>query len=268
MNYFDVLQEFIERSERAANAEEVAVVFERAIGVLGFRHFACCSHVDPLRPPRRAVVMHTYPTEWVRLYSEQRLFQIDPVFRHADTALIPFFWDAPEFRAGLTREQRDVLAQASKFGISNGFTIPLHLPSSRAAYPASCSVVPDSPSLELPSYLIVQLMAYYIYDIASREAERREADPGLVELSNRERQCLELVAQGKSDWVVGKLLNISERTVHNHIERAKRRLGVTTRVQAIVHALATRQISFGDVVKSETPRFFSGSIPKRDPSSS
>jgi len=75
-----------------------------------------------------------------------------------------------------------------------------------------------------------------------------------MQLSERERQCLELAAQGKDDWAIGSLLCISERTAHNHIERAKRRLGVCTRVQVIVHALSEGQIAFGDVIKAETPR--------------
>jgi DNA-binding CsgD family transcriptional regulator len=75
-----------------------------------------------------------------------------------------------------------------------------------------------------------------------------------MQFSERERQCLELAAQGKDDWAIGSLLRISERTAHNHIERAKRRLGVCTRVQVIVHALNDGQISFGDVIKMETQR--------------
>lgn len=263
MNHFELLQEFIERSERAANANELIGAFEKALETLDFRHYACWSHVDPLRPPRRSVVLHSYPSAWVHLYSEQKLFQIDPVVRRAETTVSPFFWD-DAFRTGLMRPERDVLTQASKFGVDHGFTIPLHSPSSRAAYAASCSVVPGSPAVELPSYFVVQVMAYYVYDAASREVDANDVEPRLIELSNRERQCLELVAQGKSDWVVGKLLSISERTVHNHIERAKRRLGVTTRVQAIVHALATRQISFGDVVKAEAVRSRVGGASRRD----
>jgi len=227
---------------------------------LGFRYFACCSHVDPLRPPRRSIVMHSYPMEWLRLYSDRKLFEADPIFERAGETLRPFFWDSGDFRASLTRAQREMLMQAAEFGIAHGYTIPLHLPWSRAAYPASCSVVPDSPPPEASSYYAVQLLAYHVYDLASLEAEAAEAASGAIELSNRERQCLELVAQGKSDWVVGKLLGISERTVHNHIERAKRRLGVTTRTQAIVHALATRQISFGDVMKVEYAKSGSRSV--------
>jgi DNA-binding CsgD family transcriptional regulator len=70
-------------------------------------------------------------------------------------------------------------------------------------------------------------------------------------LSTRERQCLELAAQGKSDWEIARILGLAERTVHTHVEKAKRRMQVSTRVQAVVHALFQQQISFENVVSSE-----------------
>jgi LuxR family quorum sensing-dependent transcriptional regulator len=41
---------------------------------------------------------------------------------------------------------------------------------------------------------------------------------------------------GKSDWEIGEILTISDRTAHNHIEAAKRLLEVGTRTQAVVQA--------------------------------
>jgi len=250
VNNFDLIQAFIERSERAASADELAKVFREIIETLGFRYFACCSHVDPLRPPRQAVVISSYPAAWARSFSERQLFHIDPVFCYAEKTLVPFFWDSSRFRLGLTPQQEEILREAGAFGIAHGFTIPIHLPGAFGAFHASCSVVPDSQLIELSSYHVVQTLAFHLYEFAGRERSEKHARSSF-ELSLRERQCLELVAQGKSDWVVGKLLGISERTVHNHIERAKRRLKVATRVQVIVHALATRQISFGDVIRAE-----------------
>jgi DNA-binding CsgD family transcriptional regulator len=94
-----------------------------------------------------------------------------------------------------------------------------------------------------------------MFDAMSRNVMRDECGGARsMHLSERERQCLELAAQGKDDWSIGSLLCISERTAHNHIERAKRRLGVCTRVQVIVHALNDGQIAFGDVIKAETQR--------------
>jgi len=250
VNHLDRAQSFIELCRRGTAAGELAVVFQRELDAFGFRFFACCSHVDPLRPPRGAVVLHNYPAQWMRAFSELDFYYIDPVFHYANRSLTPFFWDADEFRAELTAPQLEIMAEARRFGIEHGYTVPMHAPRSPGAYRASCSVVPDSDAIAAESYLAVQLMSCYMYSALSIEAEAKAGGSPARGLTRRERQCLELAAQGKSDWVAGRILGISERTVHNHIEHAKRRLGVATRVQAIVHALVTRQIAFGDVIRS------------------
>ena len=250
MNHLERAQSFIELYRRGTPAGELAVVFRRDLFACGFRFFACCSHVDPLRPPRGAVVLHNYPAEWMRAFSELDFYYIDPVFHYANRSLTPFFWDADEFRAELTAPQLEIMAEARRFGIEHGYTVPIHAPRSPGAYRASCSVVPDSPGVPADCYLAVQLTSTYMYAALSLEAEAKLGSCAARGLTRRERQCLELAAQGKSDWVAGRILGISERTVHNHIEHAKRRLGVATRVQAIVHALVSRQIAFGDVIRS------------------
>jgi DNA-binding CsgD family transcriptional regulator len=52
-------------------------------------------------------------------------------------------------------------------------------------------------------------------------------------LSPRESECLKWVADGKTDFEVGKILSISPRTVRFHIRNAKTKLGVATRIQAV-----------------------------------
>lgn len=251
MNHFDVAQSFIEQCERSTRIDDLAVSFRRTVEALGFSYFACCAHVDPGRPPAGAVVLHNYPQRWVRTFSELELYEIDPVFHYASRTLTPFFWDGDGFRAELTLAQREILEEAARFGIARGYTVPIHAPHSLHDLRASCSVVPDSDALHASSYSVVQLIACYMYEAADRDAASRDATVSGWTLSRRERQCLELAAQGKSDWVVGRILGLSASTIHNHIESAKRRLGVVTRVQAIVHALARRQISFGDVIRAE-----------------
>jgi LuxR family quorum-sensing system transcriptional regulator CciR len=67
-------------------------------------------------------------------------------------------------------------------------------------------------------------------------------------LTPRQHDCVVLVAQGKSDWEIGRLLAISESTVHKHIEDAKRRFGVSTRIQLVVRSLFDARLSFADVM--------------------
>lgn len=83
------------------------------------------------------------------------------------------------------------------------------------------------------------------------EPSRRRS--AAIELSRRERQCLSLAAQGKDDWAIGRLLGLSPETVHSYMKRLMQRLGMSTRVQAIVWALETGQISFGDTDPRNIP---------------
>jgi DNA-binding CsgD family transcriptional regulator len=248
MEPFELAQSFVESSLSAVTPRVLATAFERAVQHLGFRYFACCSHVDPL-VPRGAVMLHNYPDDWIRVFSERRLHQIDPVLLHAERSLLPFLWDSPDFRARITAPQRKILAEAATHGLDRGCTIPIHTPS--RALRASCSVVPDSDSIDKRSYLAVHLMSIHLYHSACRQYMRTPIATSQNVLSERERQCLELVAHGKDDWTIGRLLCISDHTVHRHIERAKRRLGVATRIQAVAYALHTRQISFGDVIRAD-----------------
>ncbi|MGH8175098.1 MAG: response regulator [Steroidobacter sp.] len=170
MEPLDVAQSFIERAARAASIRILAAAFEDGLADLGFGYFACCSHVDPLKPPPRSIMLHNYPSEWVRMFSERKLHQTDPVLLHAERTLLPFSWDAPQFRSLLTAWQRDVLTQAADLGLARGYTVPIHAPWKCGALHASCSVVPDSNSIDTRSYLAVQLMALHLYDAAIRQS--------------------------------------------------------------------------------------------------
>lgn len=65
---------------------------------------------------------------------------------------------------------------------------------------------------------------------------------GLEELSARENEVLELVAQGLDNTTIGKRLGISERTARNHVSTIVSKLGAGSRAQAIVRA---REAGFG-----------------------
>jgi DNA-binding NarL/FixJ family response regulator len=78
---------------------------------------------------------------------------------------------------------------------------------------------------------------------ASRGAEgvtsavTRAATPGRESpLTNRERDVLQLVAQGLSSKAIGHKLFISERTVAQHLTAIFNRLGASSRAQAVAVA--------------------------------
>ena len=59
----------------------------------------------------------------------------------------------------------------------------------------------------------------------------------LSDLTNREREIVSMVVQGKSNKETGDQLYISEKTIKFHLTSIYRKLGVTSRAQLIVLVL-------------------------------
>lgn len=71
---------------------------------------------------------------------------------------------------------------------------------------------------------------------------RAEIWPQAVELNDREIETLTWAARGKTSAEIARLLSLSKRTVDFHIENARTKLGVSTRIQAAVKAATGRLI--------------------------
>jgi DNA-binding CsgD family transcriptional regulator len=59
---------------------------------------------------------------------------------------------------------------------------------------------------------------------------------GEVTLSPRQTECLFWVQEGKSSRDIGVILGVSHRIVERHVFRACQKLGVKTRLQAVIRA--------------------------------
>jgi DNA-binding NarL/FixJ family response regulator len=66
--------------------------------------------------------------------------------------------------------------------------------------------------------------------------DQKRARPERPELSQREREVLELVSKGMANKQVGRRLGITERTVKAHLTNVFARIGVTDRTQAALWA--------------------------------
>ena len=62
-------------------------------------------------------------------------------------------------------------------------------------------------------------------------------------MTNREKEVFELLIKNKSTKEIADKLNISEKTVRNHISNAMQKLGVKGRAQAVVELLKLGELS-------------------------
>jgi LuxR family quorum sensing-dependent transcriptional regulator len=64
-------------------------------------------------------------------------------------------------------------------------------------------------------------------------------DAPALTLTDRERDCLAFVADGRTDWQIAALLGISEPTVRFHLNNARRKLGAVNRAQAVARLVSS-----------------------------
>ena len=62
-------------------------------------------------------------------------------------------------------------------------------------------------------------------------------------LTKREKEVFDLLIQNKSTKDIAELLNISEKTVRNHISNVMQKLGVKGRASAVVELLKLGEVS-------------------------
>ena len=78
--------------------------------------------------------------------------------------------------------------------------------------------------------------------IAARLRRVPRIDGQRTDLAQREVETLTWAARGKTSAEIGEILGLSKRTVDFHIERARGKLGVATRVQAVMKATSGQLI--------------------------
>lgn len=234
--------EFVQRCREAATARDITYLLLTEMEACGVAYVACASHVDPLRPPRGAVLILNYPIPWVVHYSDNAYAGRDPVFFGAHNTLLPFWWEDFLRRCKLAPDQKKILNEGGECGVRNGLTIPIHAP---GALPASCSLIPGPDGIDPLIVPDLQAMAFHAHEEARLRAGGRPRTP--VVLTKRQKECLALAARGKSDALIGEILGISTNTARHTIEHARTRYGVSQRVQAIMFAFIDGTLTLSDL---------------------
>ncbi|MCR6645812.1 MAG: LuxR family transcriptional regulator [Terricaulis sp.] len=228
---------FAAACDAAATLDELESIWREHLVEMGFTFVALGVHADPLRPDRAAYVFQNYPDEWIAHFSTQRYHLVDPVYRAAEAGTVEFAWTDPEFLQPLSWRQRRILNEAREFGLRHGRT---HGLASMLPRRASASLVTSDPDMPEGAYTAGKLINVLVHHRATQMCIAEA--PRFAELKRRERQCLELCASGLVDADIARGLGLSVATVRRHIERARVRLGASTRIQAAARAIASGQI--------------------------
>lgn len=226
----DQTVEFIEKVQQVETTDALLEVVRNSLSRFGVTYFTLYEFTGSTEKG----ALGNYPGEWGMRYAERRYEYRDPVARRLFEERKGFFWDEKSLRESgrLNPKKGKVFFEGAEFGLQEGYA---HLiPDTRgyAALTSYCSDRVERDPRMLPAMHLVSVYMYGKY----KELTAVQPLPDIPYLTPRQRECLQWVAAGKSDWDTAQIMNISRTTVHSHVEAAKHSLGVATRVQAAVKA--------------------------------
>ncbi|TNE30048.1 LuxR family transcriptional regulator [Sphingobium sp. CFD-2] len=231
----DVLSQLL----KATSFDTLCEGLAHAAREMGFDHVALVQHGSLPRLAEHALVVTNYPTEFIKSYIENHHYVLDPVYEVSELLDRPFTWDEIPGLVPLREPQLALFGAARLHGISHGVTIPLHIPGEPRA---SCTFAASRVVEATPDLLAaLHVIASYGFNMALRlyQPKRRVAGP---KLTRREAECTTLVALGKTDWEIGKILGLGGATVKYFISVAMQRYGVYKRSALVARALLDGQI--------------------------
>lgn len=226
------LHQLVEGIATTEDEQELATRFTDFIESYGFTSVASVSL--PLSEPvtEDCILINTRPKAWVNEYLENGFLLHDPILRNSLTFGHPFAWQDVLRECELPPDQIQVMSHSADHGMCEGFVVPIYEANGKLGL---VSLAGPDVTLDPIARSRLTLAAVFLYNKLTELKWRPRLSAVL--LTHREREIVQWIAIGKSDWQIGQILNISQKTVNYHVENAKRKFGVATRIQAIVAAL-------------------------------
>ncbi len=220
--------------------DEAEAVAGDVVRTLGFRFF---SYVVPdpswsgSDEGASGMLLTSYPGGWHSRYRRRSYQAEDPVIVQGRRELLPFAWGDEAYLRAIHPGARRLFFEAREFGITSGFTVPVHGPAGQSALFSVAGPEPRQGDAEPGSatYGAVLAVAQCLHaNVVGRRARRRPEPP--VRLSDHERICLVWTTRGKTAWEIAQIIGRSKATVDFHVRRATAKLGAVNKVHAAFKA--------------------------------
>lgn len=221
---------FIDRCARAS-AAAASTDFLTTLDAMGFEAVACGAWAGVGKNRRHRFFFVKWPQDWLDVYNKNGWFDLDPLPEEARRRVSPFVLSEME-HGKFSDAQREFYNAAWDYGWRDAFAVPIHGPGSLQGL-VTMATKREGLRLDTRSRAALEAMARAIWERCRGSEGFGVSAPAIPMLSSREIECLQWAAAGKTDGDIAAILGIKPATAHFHIERAKKKFGVKTRVEAV-----------------------------------
>lgn len=190
------------------------------------------------QPAARPIIVEvrSSPTSFEEAVTEPGAAARDPMIQRIKTSSSPVIYDQAMY---VSHNAGDLWEEQAPHGYHTGISVPLHLSGGRHFIFGvdRPTALPTNPDQLFRLMADLQLLAVYAQETALRLLlPQVGVSKSVAALSIREQEILKWALAGKSNHVIGQLLNISLSTVNFHLRSATAKLGVSSKHQAAAKA--------------------------------
>ncbi|MDO8426944.1 MAG: LuxR C-terminal-related transcriptional regulator, partial [Deltaproteobacteria bacterium] len=176
-------------------------------------------------PPQ--IINGNYPDEWLRIYGGNELYYADPLVLRNFSNPGSQLWDETY---SLYRDKMSPLFLSSRdHGLMHGVTGGMYSDSNKTASLFSFSG--KGRWFSKREMDILSTVGPHIHQALLRIFKAQQSPCG--SLSRREKEIVQWIKEGKTNWEISIILKISERTVKFHVQNIERKLNAVNKTHVV-----------------------------------
>ena len=183
----------------------------------------------------RSSIITNLAADFTIQYDKHFMLESSSIVKHLRQTTVPFSYNVDDRHYTGDTAIADL---ARQFHVPRGSYFPTH---DRLGNRAAVGIFGERPNFDMQEMIELQMISIHVYDrmaiIKSADDQPREA------LSDRELDCLNWTAAGKTSVEIAEIIGLSEHTVNHYLNRATKKLDTVNRTQAVAKALRTGLIT-------------------------
>lgn len=203
-----------------------------------FSHFSVMRlPVDDENKLAQISIVTNWPPELIQEYDQLQLLQTNPIIKLLKSSNKPVLWDLDTIYHPQSSKTRSAVVELlSNFNCKKGIFIPCTAVDGTRGFVSFDGHNENQVTEEIIATLVFQASLVFDRLIGlSDKLDKQEA-----ELSERELQCLHLMAAGSATGAIAFELDISEHTVNHHISVLCQKLRARNRAHAVSLAFRSK----------------------------
>jgi DNA-binding CsgD family transcriptional regulator len=178
-------------------------------------------------------VITNWPAELLNVYDHERFLVSSPIVQQLRNSTVPIDFELDNMTSSRSEKvSASIRLLFERFKMVRGAYFPVHDASGNRG---AVSFLGDRLPFSRQEMLELLYVSVHVFD---RLAEIRRLDVRVVDkLTDREIDCLNWTAAGKTSAEIAEILTLSEHTVNHYLNRAAKKLETVNRTQAVAKAL-------------------------------